>query len=284
MRDKILSPLITQLLMIKGIEMVKVLMGILLGIAVAAAIWFLPNSVFKWVVITVVGVGLFELSRMKFEDLVERWAVILLGTMVSVVILFDLPHPAWMLALVGALFLMSMVVMWRTKQMEGSSDRLGFAALAFIYIGVAMPFWSLIHGMDQGRWLVFLAIVPACLCDTFGLIAGKTFGKHKLAPMVSPNKTVEGFIGSLVGSAVGVGAVAFIGLRGLQWWQMVVVAISIWLVSPLGDLVESMIKRCVGVKDSGTIIKGHGGALDRLDALLFVGPMMYVIAKYILRV
>jgi phosphatidate cytidylyltransferase len=264
--------------------MVKVAMGILLGIVVAAAIWFLPNSLFRWVVAAVVGVGLFELSRMKLDDLVERWAVILLGTVISVVILLNIPHPAWMLALVGALFLMSLVVMWRTKQMEGSSDRLGFAAFAFIYVGVAMPFWSLLHGMNQGRWLVFLAIVPACLCDTFGLFTGKTFGKHKLAPMVSPNKTVEGFMGSLVGSAVGVGTVALIGMRWLQWWQMVLITIAIWLVSPLGDLVESMIKRCVGVKDSGNIIKGHGGALDRLDALLFVGPTMYVIAKYILRV
>ena len=132
------------------------------------------------------------------------------------------------------------------------------------------------------RWVLLLAMVPACLCDVFGLIAGKCVGRHKLAPMVSPNKTVEGLIGALAGSMLGAFAVRYAILPELSALAVAGLAVVIWISSPFGDLVESLMKRSCGVKDSGAIIPGHGGVLDRLDALVFTGPAAYAYVKYVI--
>jgi phosphatidate cytidylyltransferase len=99
-----------------------------------------------------------------------------------------------------------------------------------------------------------------------------------MAPTVSPNKTIEGFFGALVGSAVGTFGIVLMGLKWMPLWQAAVLTLVMWWVSPMGDLVESMLKRSAGVKDSGTIIRGHGGVMDRLDALVFAAPMVYAFA------
>ena len=133
--------------------------------------------------------------------------------------------------------------------------------------------------MDSGQYLVLLAIVPACLCDTFAYVAGKSFGKKKFAPMVSPNKTMEGYYGALVGALVGAFAVKLIFFREMHFAWVVGLALVLWVVSPFGDLIESFMKRSIGVKDSGTLIPGHGGILDRLDALIFTAPAAFLYFK-----
>ncbi len=135
--------------------------------------------------------------------------------------------------------------------------------------------------MEGGQSIVLLVLAPACLCDTFALIAGKAFGRHKFAPLVSPQKTVEGFIGALFGSVLGVAAIKWLLIPDINWYLVLGLAVVIWITSPFGDLVESMLKRSCGVKDSGVIIPGHGGILDRLDALIFTGPAAYVYMKYV---
>lgn len=260
----------------------KVLMAFLMGVGLLGLIWFLPADLFGWFVLAIVALGLVELTRMNSKDDVERWAVIVSGLVVSASMIAGIPHPLVLLVMVTALFAVAMVIMQRTKTMQRAGDRLGLAIFAIIYLGVSMPFWAMVRQFPYGRWLVLLGLVPACLSDTFAYLVGKSFGKHKFARLVSPNKTVEGFFGALIGSAIGVTAVVLIGLRGIPWWHAVMLVIVIWWVAPMGDLVESMIKRSAGVKDSGAVIRGHGGVLDRLDALIFVGPVMYVYAKYMI--
>ncbi len=101
--------------------------------------------------------------------------------------------------------------------------------------------------------------------------------------MVSPNKTLEGYAGALLGSALGTGIVFAWGLQEYAVVHAVAIALLIWIVAPMGDLIESMLKRSFGVKDSGTLLKGHGGILDRLDALIFSGPVVYAYAKYLMK-
>ena len=112
---------------------------------------------------------------------------------------------------------------------------------------------------------------------------GSRFGKHKLAPTVSPNKTVEGFIGGFVGAYL----VAFIfkvfWLTDVPDWHFVAIGALIGLFGQLGDLVESLWKRSLGIKDSSAIIPGHGGVLDRFDSLLFAAPVLYLYLKYVLQ-
>ena len=120
--------------------------------------------------------------------------------------------------------------------------------------------------------------------DTFAYLVGKNFGKNKLFPSVSPKKTIEGFIGGLLFSVIGGILLAkyFIEAKHIYFWIIIAIIVSIF--STLGDLIESKLKRVAGVKDSGTIMPGHGGILDRLDSIIFVIPfinLFYLILRYV---
>lgn len=261
--------------------MVRVITAILLGFAVVASIWWLPATVFDWVVIVAIAGSLFELSRMLLNDPAERYATIVAGTIMGAFAIFLFPQSSELMPVMGVLvFALASFFMWRTEQMEGVAARLAVAVLALVYLAVGLSMWSWLRHVEFGREFVMLAIVPACLCDTFAFLAGKAFGRHKLAPQVSPNKTKEGFAGALIGSAGGAFLVWALVLRFVPWYHVLILSVIIWIVSPMGDLVESMIKRSAGVKDSGTVIPGHGGLLDRLDALTFTGVFVYLYVKY----
>ena len=139
----------------------------------------------------------------------------------------------------------------------------------------------------RGAWMpavwtgVLLAIALTFGNDTGAYFAGRALGRHKLYPAVSPKKTVEGAVGGLVAGLV----VMFVARATVVPWltlrDCLLVAIPAAVVGPIGDLVESLIKRASGVKDSGRLIPGHGGVLDRIDALLFVAAWIYVYALHL---
>lgn len=129
-------------------------------------------------------------------------------------------------------------------------------------------------------WLLFV-IVVTWLSDTGAYVLGRAFGRRQLIPKISPKKTVEGLAGGLVCSAItALIASAAFGLD-LPWWVALLAGIAICAIGVVGDLAESLLKRQVGVKDSGTMIPGHGGMLDRLDALLFTWTAGFFLATYI---
>ena len=262
--------------------MVRILTAIAMGILVVSAVWWLPVSYFKLLVLAAAALGLHEFSRMFFPDRIEASFATAAGVVMSASILFRFGgRGSDMLMLAGLLFALSLVFMWRAKELSGAVQRLALACFGMVYIGVAFSFWGLLRETGFGRELVLLALAPACLCDTFAYLAGKTIGRRKFAPMVSPNKTMEGFAGALVGSFAGVFAVKWTLLPWLPDYAALAFAAAVWIASPFGDLVESMLKRSAGVKDSGAIIPGHGGVLDRLDALIFTGPVAYFFAIYL---
>ena len=127
----------------------------------------------------------------------------------------------------------------------------------------------------MGREWVFYALLVTFATDTFAYFIGKTWGRHKLAPDISPKKTVEGAIGGLVGAAViSVLAVWLFGLP-VNYGIAVVLGILISIFGQVGDLFESLFKRNMGVKDSGNSLPGHGGFLDRIDSIVFTGVFVY---------
>lgn len=263
--------------------MVRVISAIVLGLAVLAVVWFLPSWGVSALVLIAALLGLFEFSRMFLADGVERRATVIAGLAVAIAMVLFRPDALPVLLILAlALFVLSLIFMRRAEQLEGSAGRLACAMLGVVYLGVCFPFWYWIEGFEMGRAVLLLAIVPACLCDTFALAAGKAFGRHRMAPRVSPNKTIEGFFGALVGSFAGVFLMRWILMPSLTIQHAALLAIVIWIVSPFGDLVESYFKRSSGVKDSGAIIPGHGGVLDRLDALVFTGPAVYAYVKYVI--
>jgi len=157
----------------------------------------------------------------------------------------------------------------------------GMAASAAGLLFVALPFSYLVR-IDQiersGRRLVLFTLFLMWAGDTLAYLGGRMLGRHKMAPMTSPGKTWEGFV---FGTAATV-LVAFLALYKdrhdfLTVWQSIVLGVVLAVVAPLGDLFESLLKRDVGVKDSGTMLGGHGGMLDRLDAFFFAAPAAYFV-------
>lgn len=169
-------------------------------------------------------------------------------------------------------------------------DVLPIAASGFfglIYVGYPLMLVPLFVAKENGKTLLLFLMLVVWTGDIAALYVGKAFGRHKLAPALSPNKTWEGAAASLVG-AVLVAALlalgcAFVGARESSTalhlseplWQTLLLALLVNAAAQIGDLVESAIKRGVGVKDSGTMLPGHGGILDRIDALLVAAPVLW---------
>ncbi|HVZ71603.1 MAG TPA: phosphatidate cytidylyltransferase [Polyangia bacterium] len=188
-----------------------------------------------------------------------------------------------MIWLLTAVVAVSALVLFSPGEISGAGARLGFAGFGVLYLGILPVPLALIHrdATDGSVW-VAATIVVTFANDTGAYFAGRFLGKHKLYPAISPGKTVEGAVGGLVG-----GLLVLLALRFAFFARSLSIADCIWVavpgavVGPIGDLVESMIKRAAGVKDSGKLLPGHGGMLDRIDALLFVGAWVYVYAVHI---
>ncbi|MBK7972161.1 MAG: phosphatidate cytidylyltransferase [Deltaproteobacteria bacterium] len=149
-----------------------------------------------------------------------------------------------------------------------------------LYVTVMLGHLVLVRALPEGAWWIFMLLGIVMMSDTCAYFAGRAFGKHKLAPMVSPKKTVEGAIGGLVGSALfALVAAKCLGWSGIPASQSVVLGLLTGLVSQIGDLAESTLKRGADVKDSGTIFPGHGGLLDRLDSILPGCVVLYYLIR-----
>lgn len=160
------------------------------------------------------------------------------------------------------------------------------SVFCLVYIGLTLLSLPALHDQPNGPSLVTFLLCAVWAGDTVALYVGRAFGKRKLAPTLSPNKTWEGAIGSMAGSLMAAGAL--IGLSMLlqrrdlgtlsfpdDTWYWLVLAVVVNVAAQLGDLSESALKRSVGVKDSGTLLPGHGGILDRIDALLLAAPALW---------
>lgn len=134
------------------------------------------------------------------------------------------------------------------------------------------------HGIDDGALLLFFLVAVVELSDVLQYVWGKLFGRHKIAPILSPSKTWEGFLGGVL-SASAVGA-ALWWITPFAWWQAGLLALIATLLGFCGGLVMSAIKRDRGVKDWGALIEGHGGILDRLDSLCFAAPVFFHLTRY----
>ncbi len=152
---------------------------------------------------------------------------------------------------------------------------------ATVYVGLLLGHFVLLRNLEHGIALVFFAIVITWLSDIGGFFIGKSIGKHPLAPNLSPNKTIEGLVGGVVFSIVGAMLSHFWYTPFFSVGQCVILGTVLALIGAVGDLAESAIKRSAQVKDSGSIIPGHGGVLDRIDSLLLAGPTLYYYMKFL---
>ncbi len=210
----------------------------------------------------------------------ERLAVVIVGSALAAALIVRPDLGAlWAMA---ASIAIATAVMARPGDIATAGARLGAAGFGVLYLGGLTPALALLQrDVADGPLWVFAAVGVTFANDTGAYFAGKAFGRHKLYPLVSPSKTVEGGIGGL---ALGV-AFMLVGratfFPALTVADCLLIALPAAVLGPMGDLVESLLKRSAGVKDSGRMIPGHGGILDRIDALLFVAAWIYAYARHI---
>ncbi|MEU6414523.1 phosphatidate cytidylyltransferase [Microbispora sp. NPDC046933] len=241
--------------------------GVALGAVVIGSLYFVKVA-FLVVVLVAIGVGIHEIVkafggfgiRVPLPPLLAGMAAMVLG-----------PYWGGTTFLVGAFAVTVMVLLaWRMFQgAEGFVRDATAAVFVAVYPALLAGFVPLLLAPDKDgpdRVIVFIAVTVCS--DIGGYFAGIFFGKHRMSPLISPKKTWEGFAGSTLACVVG-GALLVHFLLQSEYWVGAVVGLAGVVCATLGDLVESVIKRDIGIKDMGTLLPGHGGAMDRLDSLLF---------------
>ncbi len=262
-----------------------------------AAIWF--ESPLPWFTVLIVIWGV--MAALEFYRLVAASKVPTLTYFgLILTLLFILFRDADLLAAIEPGFNTGLIVpillavlvqpllwFWLVPNRE---KRISFRSGVWTVLGVLYAGWLLSHlvalrGLDEGRNWVFFAMFVTFAYDTVAYFTGRSLGRHKLAPRISPGKTWEGTIGGLIG------AVLFSLLFTLStpfalpinWGEAVLLGLLVSVFGQMGDLLESLFKRCVRVKDSGKLIPGHGGLLDRMDSIVFAGAVVYYYVIWVIQ-
>ena len=258
--------------------------ALVLAPAVLAGVVFLPNNLFAMFVFLLGAFGLYEWAGLAgIGNATRRTAYVCLAGLCMYALWLQ---SEWRIAVLVAtsvfwlfacLFVVFMAAgrIGRRGSGQGHGDRAQLALMAPGGILVFTGAWLglvLLHASEDGYWLIIWAFVLAWSVDTGAYFVGRAWGRNRLAPRVSPGKTWEGVAGGMcAGVAVGCGLAWVLDLGSLPEWAVVAVALSV--VAVFGDLFESAIKRASGAKDSGTLLPGHGGVLDRIDSTIAVVPV-----------
>lgn len=209
----------------------------------------------------------------------------LLGMMLAVLWIADARWPgmglrAWGLALAALAPLAAQVIRGGP---EGSLNGWALTVAGTLYVGYALSHWVLLRDLAHGLDWTAIALAGTWSSDAGAYLIGRAWGRRPFFPSISPKKTLEGAVGGMVLSVLGTVAAALLLPVAIAPWQAFVLGLLISIAAPLGDLAESVIKRQTGAKDAGRLIPGHGGMLDRLDSLIFVGPLAYYVVTLFLR-
>jgi phosphatidate cytidylyltransferase len=251
--------------------------------ALPAVLWLIYSGGwwFGGFVLIVGAICLYEFMQMTLpRDVRARAFFAGIGVLLMFgIVLGGMEGPASVLVL-GFLPIVSLVFfLFRPGDLDTVAARAGLSVAGLLWAGALLSTMVLLRQLPHGGGWVMLALTFAWGSDTGAYFGGRAFGRTPLYPKVSPKKTWEGSAAGVV-AAVGIAFLmnAIVGPPNLPLAHLAPLAAACAVVGQIGDLVESLVKRSVGVKDSGTIMPGHGGLLDRVDALLFVGPTVYAYA------
>jgi phosphatidate cytidylyltransferase len=242
---------------------------------VYAVIRYLPPLAFSGAVMLAGGLALFEFYRMCFGG---RSHSLLIGiglTGFAALILVthrpDILVPILLATLIG---IISVPLLSRVSLEQSLRDS-AVTLFGVLYLGLTLGTLSMTRLLPQGEWLIFFLLLVTWASDTGAYYVGTLYGRHRLAPTISPKKTVEGLVGGFFGAIIVAYAARWWFLPELSSLDCLILATLLTITGLWGDLTESAMKRSVGMKDSGGILPGHGGMLDRLDSLLFTAPVFY---------
>jgi phosphatidate cytidylyltransferase len=262
--------------------MIRFISGAVLLLGVVAALWFLQP-------IFLVGIAVLValLAFREYVDIAARAGVHVSrpagGIAVALAcVAVGIPGMPVEAALAGGTLGLSALTLSGATRMApngGALQSAAIAAFAPLYIGLPLGLLAATRWM-LGREAAMLLILTVVISDTFQYYTGRAFGRHLLAPVVSPKKTIEGAVGGFVGAALSLAIIGYWWLPQMGLPARVLLGLAVAAVGIVGDLFESLLKRSVDMKDASAIIPGHGGVLDRIDALLFAAPVYYVFVRY----
>ena len=260
--------------------MVRLLSGVVLGAVALSLIWFLDSTALLGVALVVATLAFIEYERIvaAIGEKLPFWTTLVATLLACAMVPFQWVDIVFVLAASLALIAYNVL----------SSDRVGTplladtaaAILAPVYIGLPLGSLVGVHAIG-GREAVVLLIATVAVSDTAQFYTSRTFGRTPLAPLRSPKKTREGALGGFVIAPIFLAVAGRYWLPSFPWYWLAALGFGIVVAGIIGDLFESMLKRSAGVKDSSALIPGHGGVLDRIDALLFAAPVYYIVLKYV---
>lgn len=261
--------------------MKRVVTALIMAPLALVVVAFAPLWLFVALVVIVALLAAAEFYALARATGAQPYCVLGLVATAAIVACMALPRPSGMHALTGALVALLLASLLRAlTRPERMRESLGDAAattLGALYLGLLMGAFGAIRLLPFGApWLIFLLLV-VWLGDVAALYCGRLWGRHPLAPRVSPGKSWEGAAASM--------AVAFLVGGAAAVWQsaliLVPLAVVLNIAAQFGDLVESLLKRSAQAKDSGSLLPGHGGVLDRVDAMLFAAPILWYYLAYL---
>ena len=246
-------------------------------------IGFGSEAVFFGLILVATAIAINEFLNLILSS--NKWKERLTGVLLGSLLAYSIFSGEGFLVLgISTLIIIFLLIFFLVSVRDLTSvvPSLGKILVGIFYVGLLLPHFSLIRGMPFGKQWVFFVLVATFMGDTGAYYAGSRLGKHKLYPKISPGKTIEGSIGGLLGSIVGALIFRKYFLSQLEVYHCVILALGLGVMGQLGDLCESMLKRSVGVKDSGSLLPGHGGMLDRIDSIIFSAPFLYYYVLLIL--
>ena len=240
----------------------------------------------SFILIVVAIIALWEYFRIIFKGhqrLIYYLAQPAYVLAIAIIIAAYFNHLDWVLLFLCLDVLFAgMVSMPMFKSNPNVPDFIAKQVLSVVYIPTFLSFLVLLRNGREGVGWVFFVLCVVAAGDVGAYYIGSYFGRHKLCPAVSPNKTIEGALGGICANLLIGFIFAFLFIDGLSWPLALIIAVIVGITGQLGDLFESQFKRASDIKDSSSLLPGHGGMLDRIDALLFAAPMTYILKKIIL--
>lgn len=244
-------------------------------IAIVVSSLFFEKTIFAFVVMVALTIAIFEISHaMRAADIKLAAIPVAAGGVAAMLVTYfaDPGHTVVVLAVaVIGIFLYRL-----PSGADGFVRDVSAGVFGLGYLFVMGSVVMLMLAAEDGHWRVLAFIGCTVASDVGGYAAGVLFGKHPLAPNISPKKSWEGLAGSMIGSAIFGVLVVVYGLEA-EWWVGVILGIACATAGTLGDLFESLIKRDLGIKDMGNLLPGHGGIMDRLDSLVVVAPVAFIV-------
>ncbi|MGB8707494.1 MAG: phosphatidate cytidylyltransferase [Dehalococcoidia bacterium] len=239
-----------------------------------AIIWF-GEPWFTLLIAVMAALSSWEFYRMAGGSKVQPITYFGIAWVLLLIASPHCPYPATLPFLITSAIIVSLIWLLFRRPRDQAFTNWAWTMAGILYIGWMLSYWVDLRSLEDGRELVFLAMFTTFASDTSAFFVGRAWGKHALAPSISSGKTWEGAVGGLLSSIVVALILGVIFKLPFSYWQIALLGFIISIFAQLGDLAESLLKRNTGVKDTGKLIPGHGGILDRIDSLIFTGVILY---------